>query len=141
MLYCPGSNSPSVPKDEPGKLVLDGLLPSITILNCEGRIGFCSHVTGSVWQPTFLITVSVYVPIIGGGVSGVDVDDDNILCSLLLLLYTWKETPCQNQIFVHHCQSLHLLFVFERLNQIKIQAMRQYLYHFLWGWCCHNLIV
>ncbi|HEX7258271.1 MAG TPA: hypothetical protein VF242_09435 [Nitrososphaeraceae archaeon] len=48
MLYCPGSNSTSVPKDEPGKLVSDGLLPSITILNCEGRIGFCLHVSGSV---------------------------------------------------------------------------------------------
>ena len=110
MLYCPGYNSTSVPKDEPGKLVSDGLLPSITIMNCEGRIGFCSHVLGSVWQSTFLITVSVSVPISGGGVGGVGVDDDNILCSLSLLFYTWKETLCQNQIFVHHCQSMYLLF-------------------------------
>lgn len=110
MLYYPGSNSTSVPIDEPGKLVSDGLLPSITILNCEGRIGFCSHVAGSVWQSTFLITVSVSVPISGGGVGGVGVDDDNILCSLSLLFIHLKRNSLSKPIFVHHCQSLHLLF-------------------------------
>ncbi|HEX7258270.1 MAG TPA: hypothetical protein VF242_09430 [Nitrososphaeraceae archaeon] len=37
-----------------------------------------------------MITVSVSVPISGGGVGGVGIDDDNILCSLSLLFIHLK---------------------------------------------------
>ena len=35
-LYAPGSNSTSVPVEEPGKLFCDGLLPSTTTVKFEG---------------------------------------------------------------------------------------------------------
>jgi hypothetical protein len=68
-LYWPASNSTFVPVDEPAKLFWDGLLPWISMVKLEGTMGFCSHIAGSAWHATFLITVKVSVST--GGLGGV----------------------------------------------------------------------